>query len=183
MTNRNSISELMRCIQETLKIDITLYENNPSQAIKIDLEHLNYRDAIQTVSEVLNYIFHDSVFWACEFGAISGSTFIKNKMFRYPHPPVAVIPYKSQLIDNDWFEYQHEAITCSLVDSNKFNYRSYAKYVLRKDFLSNTIFLIDENRNIAIFTYDRRGMDIASINREFLKDIERKFSRCSHETE
>lgn len=183
MTNRNSLSELMRCIQETLKIDITLYQNNYGQAIKIDLQHLNYHNAIRTVEEILDYVFLDSVFWACEFGGISGNTFIKNKMFNSPFPPVTVIPYKSKLIDNEWFEYQHEAIACSLVDSDKFNYRSYAKYVLRKEFLSNSIFLIDDTRNIAVFTYDRRGMDIASTNRELLENIERNFSICGYEKE
>ena len=48
---------------------------------------------------------------------------------------------------------------------------------MSSDFISNTIFLIDDERYIAVNMYDRRGMDIATVDRQILKGLYAKYDK------
>lgn len=172
------IGSLVQCINSKLHIDIPLYYNNPNCAIKFDFDDVSAEQAENIMDSVIHLLFGNYPFWVCEYGSISGKTMLDNHLFSVRIPKIIVVPYSSVSVDKDWFEYNYDAIACAHTDIVDFSVQKYLTYVLEREFISNTIFLIDEIREIALYAYDRRGMDIASIDKAVLRQLSEKFNFC-----
>lgn len=170
-----NIDNLKRCIMD-LSIDMPLYLNNQKQAIKFDFEKYDDKTTKTVVKEILQLLFENTYFWVCEYGGNSSRTYCEKKLIKAKIKDVMTIPYISS-IDPEDFEYPNNSITCIHISMSEFDLESYTKYVMSSDFISNTIFLIDDERYIAVNMYDRRGMDIATVDRQILKGLYAKYDK------
>ena len=162
MANNSSVDELINCINK-LHIDRTLFLENQNRAIKFDFEEMETVPAQDLAIKILQRIFNKQSFWICEYGEDSRSRFKKKGFFSKPIPDIKIVPYISP-VDRDFAAYTHDTIVCT--------YISWGKW-----FISNSIFLIDDKREIAVYIYDRRGMDVVSSNNDFLKVLYLEFEQ------
>lgn len=162
---------LINCITNTLNVDMPLYINNKNSALKFDFEDVDDVTTENIIRSIMNYLLIDNSFWVCEYGSDSVDILVNKNFFLNTVPDISVLPYHSKSIDSDWFEYEHNSIVCAHTTMDNFNVNAYIKYVTSKDFISNTIFLIDDIRNIALHVYDRRGMDIAATDEGIVKQL------------
>ena len=170
------IDELVRFMNSKLHIDIPLYYNNPKCAIRFNFDDISTEQAENIIDSVIHFLFGNYPFWVCEYGSISGKIMLDNHLFSTQIPEIIVVPYLYTSEDGDWFEYDHDAIACVHTEIADFSVRKYITYVLEREFIYNTIFLIDETREIALYAYDRRGMDIASTDKAVLGQLSEKFN-------
>ncbi len=168
------MNNLIKFITKDLHVDIPLYYNNLGKAIKFDFENVDTECAENIIETVIHILFADRPFWVCEYGSITGSEILGNELFA-TCPKIEVIPYISS-VDKDDFEYDQDAIACVHTNIETFSVRKYISYVFEYEFISNTIFLIDEVKGIALYAYDRRGMDIAATDDAILEQLLEKFS-------
>ena len=168
------MNNLIKFITKDLHVDIPLYYNNLGKAIKFDFENVDTECAENIIETVIHILFADRPFWVCEYGSITGSEILGNELFS-TCPKIEVIPYISS-VDKDDFEYDQDAIACVHTNIETFSVRKYISYVFEYEFISNTIFLIDEVKGIALYAYDRRGMDIAATDDAILEQLLEKFS-------
>lgn len=168
------MNNLIKFITKDLHVDIPLYYNNLGKAIKFDFENVDTECAENIIETVIHILFADRPFWVCEYGSITGSEILGNELFA-TCPKIEVIPYISS-VDKDDFEYAQDAIACVHTNIETFSVRKYISYVFEYEFISNTIFLIDEVKGIALYAYDRRGMDIAATDDAILEQLLEKFS-------
>ena len=170
----SKMNNLIRFITNDLHVDIPLYYNNLGKAVKFDFENVDTERTENVIETVIHILFTDRPFWVCEYGSITGSGILGSGLFTVC-PKIEVIPYVSS-VDKDDFEYDHDAIACVHTNIDTFSIRNYISYVLEYEFISNTIFLIDEVKGIALYAYDRRGMDIAATDDALLEQLLEKFS-------
>jgi len=170
-----SISCLKNFICNTLNVDLPLYQNNPDCSVRINFEDLNTIEAQLLAKKIIKQLLSENLFWICEYGSSSGKTFYENNFF-VSNPEVFIFPFQFTLIDRDWFEYERDSITCTYIGLQDLRLDEYIKYAFRLEFISNTIFLISTDRQIALSIYDRRGMDISSTNHSILRRIRSEFS-------
>lgn len=145
---------------QQLNIDIPLYYNNKGHAVRFDFEDVTDKAAPGIIQEILRVVFGDRDFWICEYGCRCAADLCDKHFFREGSAEIEVIPH--EFPKDDWFEYFHNSIVCARVNARDFIAQNYIKYALRRIFMSNTIFLIDDHQKIALHIYDRRGMDVAS---------------------
>lgn len=167
------IEDFIKFITTDLHVDIPLFYNNIGKSIKFDFEDVDVERASNVIEEVIHLLFAKRPLWVCEYGSITGSGMLDNGLFS-TCPKIEIIPYISS-VDKDYFEYDHDAIACVRTNIDTFCVRKYIAYVLEYEFISNTIFLIDEVKGIALYAYDRRGMDIAARDNAVLRQLLKKF--------
>lgn len=171
--------QLLNCINQ-MKIDLPLYVLNSDRAIRLDFSDIRYETVCDVINRVLHVMLGDRTFWLCEYGDNRATDLIKKRLFDKRKAEVGIIPYHSKLIDRDWFQYCHDSIACAKIHTRDFFSHAYIKYVLRDSFLSNTIFLIDNERKIALQVYDRRGMDIAAMDIGIIAQLFNEFRPYVH---
>lgn len=169
------ISQLKHFITHTLKVDIPLQKNNPGSSVQFNFENLDTPFATTLAYDIICSLLSDDLFWVCEYGSNTGKVLFENCFFK-TKPDIAIIPYYSELIDREWFEYECDSIFGGCTTLANFNLKSFIAYGFRLDYLSNTIFLIDIKQEIAVWIYDRRGMDIASTNHSVLQILRSKYA-------
>lgn len=169
-------SNLVKFITDELHVDIPLYHNNATRAVKFDFEDMSIERTKEVITAVVRLLFGGRPFWVCEYGSVTGEAMLAHGLFATP-PKIESVPYISS-VDREYFEYDHDAIACVRTDLEKFCVRNYIEYVLEREFISNHIFLIDEVNGIALYAYDRRGMDAASTNDAVLERLLKGFSFC-----
>lgn len=168
------VDSVYRFITKTLHVDIPLYYNNPGKSIRFDFEDVDTEQTENIIKAVVYLLFGCHPFWICEYGSVTGKAILERGLLAVA-PKISVIPYISS-VDKDYFEYEHDAIACAHTNIQAFSVCKYISYVLEKDFISNSIFLIDEVHEVALYVYDRRGMDVASTDNDVLKRLLEKFS-------
>ena len=185
-----SIVRLKQFINSSLVIDYPLYVSNQKYGVKINFDKLNDMPAKNVARCILDQLLHQKGFWVCEYGSNSVKA-LQEKGFLSASPIVTeIISHKSRTVDPAWFEYDVGAISCNYVTKSSFSFDVYIRYAFRLDFLSNTIFLIDDEQKLAIHIYDRRGMDVVSTDRRLLEHlysdfheyIIRSFAKTGEET-
>lgn len=170
---------LMNCIHQ-MKVDLPLYLLNQDRAIRFDFADVEYEIVCDVIHRVLHIVFGDRNFWICEYGDNCAADLIKKRFFNKRNVEIAIIPYRSKLIDKDAFQYFHNSIACTKISAEDFFVHAYIKYVLRDSLLSNTIFLIDDERKIALQIYDRRGMDVAAMDSNVIIQLFNTFRQYVH---
>lgn len=170
------INNLVKFITNELHVDIPLYHNNANRAVKFDFEDMSIKRTKEVINAIVCLLFGSRPFWVCEYGSVTGEAMLNHGLFATT-PKIEIVPYISS-VDRDYFEYDHDAIACVHSDLGKFCVRKYIEYVLEREFISNHIFLIDEVNEIALYVYDRRGMDVASTNYSVLERLFKRFSFC-----
>ena len=175
MVNNSSVDGLVNCIKK-LHIDRTLFLENQNRAIKFDFEQMETAPAKNLAIKILQRIFNKQSFWICEYGEDSRGRFKKKGFFSTPFPDIKIVPYIS-LVDKDFADYAHDTIVCTYISWENFQPAIYVSYAFRKWFLSNSVFLIDDKREIAVYIYDRRGMDVVSSDKVFLKEVYIEFEQ------
>ena len=97
-------------------------------------------------------------------------------------PPSA--GYYCDTISHVWFEYDHDTITVAVSPFEEFAVDRYLDYVFRLAFLSNTLVLASVERKVAVYVYDRRGMDVittdALLIHEFMQHFQQYLYRSWH---
>lgn len=172
-----SMERLERFLHSGLQIDYPLYMSNRQQGVKLDFEALDDTVAKAAAKSVLSSLLREEGFWVCEYGGNS-ETALREKGFLCAPPLITeILPHKCTTLDPDWFSYDVEAISCNYVKKSGFSLDTYIQYVFRLDFLSNTIFIIDEVQGFALHIYDRRGMDIVATDPGILERIRTDFSK------
>lgn len=167
------LAQLKHFLTNELHVDIPLFWNNPNNCIRICFEDMDRAKSKEVANEVIEHLFAGSKFWLCEYGSISGNTIKQNNLVK-AIPDILVMPYHSEIVDTEWFEYDYDAISCTLTCLNEFNVGAYIDYCFRLDFLSNSLYLADLTRKCVVAIYDRRGMDIASTNIAILQQLSEK---------
>lgn len=119
-------------------------------------------------------MFANKELWICAYGQNSGSLFKINHFFSHQHETV-VAPYRS-CVDED-FEYEHETIVFSKVAFEEFSVDRYLDYVFRLAFLSNTLVLASVERKVAVYVYDRRGMDVITTDALLIHEFRQHFQQ------
>ncbi len=171
--------QLMNCIHQ-MKVDLPLYILNQDRAIRFDFADVEYEIACNVIHRVLHMVFSGRNFWICEYGDNCAADLIKKRFFDKRNVEIEIIPYRSNFIDKDAFQYLHNSIACTKISAEDFYAHAYIKYVLRDRFLSNTIFLIDDERKIALQIYDRRGMDVAAMDINVIIQLFNTFRQYVH---
>ena len=172
----NDTHELQEFLSEGLNISIPLYHNNPNRAVRINLEDLQDDFAGSLVKNIMSALFWGKDFWICQFGSASGDALLTNG-FLLESLPISIIEYDFSSINSEWYEYPYNYIACVKIPFQMFNMDAYIKYVFRHSFLSNTLFLIDTIGKCAVSTYDRRGMDIATLDCATKEKIQVRFEK------
>lgn len=166
-----SIVRLKQFINSSLVVDYPLYVSNRKYGVKISFDELNDMTAEKVARCILDQLLPQKGFWVCEYGSNSVEA-LQEKGFLSASPIVAeIISHKCRTVDPTWFEYDVGAISCNYVMKSSFSFEVYIRYALRLDFLSNTIFLIDDEQKLAVHIYDRRGMDIVSTDQRLLERL------------
>ena len=172
-----SLAKLKCFINSSLIIDYPLYISNAKNGIKIGFDDLNDMCAEAIAHSILERLLQQKGFWVCEYGSDSACA-LQEKNFLTASPVITeIIPHQCSTADTDWFEYDIEAISCNYVVKDSFSFDTYIRYVFRQDFLSNTIFLVDVEKELAIHIYDRRGIDIVSTDLKLLEQLSSDFCR------
>lgn len=171
--NEQSIQQLLQSITN-LKVDITLYADNPGRCLRFNLDDLPTDKAKKVVISIIRSLYCNSSFWVCEFGSNTGRTLVDNQIVNV-EKGLMIVPY--MFTRRDYFEYDSDAIACAQVCLDKLSLQAYIDFAFRLEFLSNTIFLIDPVREIALYIYDRRGMDVVSSNLQILEKLRHDYQQ------
>ena len=166
-----SIAELKQFINSSLIIDYPLYVSNANDGVKINFDELSDADAEMVAHCILDQLLCWEGFWVCEYGNSSVYALQEKALVSADPIVTEIIPHKCSTMDPDWFAYDIQEISCNYVMKSSFSFDAYIRYAFRLDFLSNTIFLIDVEQELAVHIYDRRGMDIVSTNRRRLERL------------
>lgn len=172
---KESLSQLYNFLAKELHVDLPLCWNNPNKSIRISFETVDVPTAKAIAQEIIGELFADAWFWACEYGSTTGETFIKHGLLKETSS-VVILPYHSELVDPEWFEYDHDAIACVQTRLKRFDVDAYTDYCFSLAFLSNSIYLVSLKRKCVVAIYDSRGMDIATTDESMLQQMCRKYA-------
>ena len=103
-------------------------------------------------------------------------SFSKKTIFFHRQPDTIVIPYLTS-VNRDWFEYDHDTITVAVAPFEEFAVDRYLDYVFRLAFLSNTLVLASVERKVAVYVYDRRGMDVITTDALLIHEFRQHFQQ------
>lgn len=163
--NNLDIDHLVSFITDEISIAIPLYISNPNKSIRVHLDSLDDAHAAYMVKAVLDAVFTGNHIWICDLGKKTINSMFNHGFFMNLQQQSVTIPFNlNATVDTDWFEYDENAIACVYADFCSFNCDSYITHVLSREFLSNTILLINCDYSVAVHVYDRRGMDIVATN-------------------
>ncbi len=157
--------KLIEFINGEICFQTPLFHNNPGHTIRFDFEDISDDETRKTIKDILSYLFRKKSFWVCDLGTSTAHTIYSAGLFLPPYPPAYLIPYKflSDIYDG-YFEYEEECIVCCRAQYNHFNQTAYLNYVHRLYCSSNEIYLVNEIEGTVVHVYDRRGMDVFSLN-------------------
>lgn len=166
-----SVDRLTCFLKSTLVVDYPLYASNPKYGIKIAFDDLDDMCAHKVARCILECLLHQKGFWVCEYGSDSLTALIEKHVISASPVTSEIIPHECTTVDKDWFYYDVAAISCNYVKKADFCFDEYIRHAFRLDFLSNAIFLVDDEQEFAIHIYDRRGMDVVSTNTKLLDSL------------
>ena len=175
MVYNKMITKLVHLLQEELNVDVPAFYHNQQNAARLDFEEADDLEARNVVKSVLQYLFEKRKLWLCAYGYDSGDLFKENHFF-HRQPDTIVIPYLTS-VNRDWFEYDHDTITVAVSPFEEFAVDRYLDYVFRLAFLSNTLVLASVERKVAVYVYDRRGMDVITTDALLIHEFMQHFQQ------
>ncbi len=174
-TIKVATTNLEEFIRNAVVFEMPLFHNNPGKSVKFDFEQLTKKEIVEIISKVLLFLFEGNALWICEWGSKSGDTIRAKKIVLNGIHDLICIPY--QFLEDDYYSYESDSITCVYSHFDHFNISEYLDYVLETNFISNLLCLVSIPAKTAVHIYDRRGMDIVSTDVAQLMDLRRLFGK------